>query len=82
MPKQNEYTPLQNYWTIYRWSGRNTDSPRIIWKIHSEKPDAESKAKARFKKIAEAMRQGFVELRDPKCLRAGYRWAYRNRSRW
>lgn len=63
-------------WTVDRHSGR-TGPHRVLCETEDE-----TKARARFKKAKDDMRQGEVRLFNPEGSQADFAWAPRCRTRW
>jgi hypothetical protein len=59
-------------WTVMRWSGRDS-------KVFS---GSEDKARAKYAKLYQAMRQGAVELIDGEGKTMDRAWVPRLRTRW
>jgi Domain of unknown function (DUF5348) len=75
-PMTDKEGTLRKRWTVMRWSGRDCDAPRVRF---VGTPD---KARAKYTKLHEVMRQGGVELIDADGKIVERAWAPRLRTRW
>jgi hypothetical protein len=63
-------------WTVMRWSGRDSNAPRKVFS------GSEDKARAKYAKLYQAMRQGAVELINGEGKTMDRAWAPGLRTRW
>jgi hypothetical protein len=62
-------------WTVKRWSGRDSDLPGVRF------TGSEEKARAKYAKLYQGLRQGTVELIDSNGEVMDGAWAPRLRTR-
>ena len=70
-------TAVPGKWTVDRHSGRDRDHVRVRLVT-----DDETKARAKFQRLKDELRQGEVRLWRPDGTEADSVWAPRLRSRW